>query len=239
MSSMPQIEDYSSEFEYGLDLIPWYQETFSEENVDERLHANVIMPGFTFVGKNNQEFMVNWPYSGHVNDEPYPAYRTNWTGVAIFPWRKLVNVGEENQKRWDSPNNIPLIRYADVLLMYAEAANEAYGVSTEVYHAINAVRNRAGLTDLPEGLNKNQMRIEIRRERIKEFAGEGHSFFDVRRWKTAAMDDPIFGLNHDVLDFRGMKLYTRKFEEKDYLWPIPEQEREINTKLDQNPGWDS
>lgn len=239
MSAMPQREDYSSEYDYGLDLIPWYQETFAEENVDERVHGNVIMPGFTFIGNNNEEFIVNWPYNEHANDEPYRAYRTNWTGSAIFPWRKLVNVGEENQQRWDSPNDLPFIRYADVLLMYAEAANEASGVSLDVYNAVNAVRNRAGVTDLPEGLNKDQMRIEIRRERIKEFAGEGHPFFDVRRWKTAATDDPIFGLNHDVLDFRGMKLYTRKFEEKDYLWPIPEQEREINTNLDQNPGWES
>lgn len=239
MSTMPQRINYSSEYEYGLDLIPWYQETFAEEAVDKRVHGNVIMPGFTFVGNNNEEFIVNWPYNEHANDKPYRAYRTNWTGSAIFPWRKLVNVGEENQQRWDSPNDLPFIRYADVLLMYAEAANEASGVSSEVYNAVNAVRNRAGVADLPEGLNRDQMRIEIRRERIKEFAGEGHLFFDVRRWRTASTSDPIFGLNHDVLDFRGIKLYKRVFTEKDYLWPIPEQEREINTNLDQNPGWGS
>ncbi len=239
MSAMPQREDYASEFEYGLALIPWYQETFAEESVDERVHGNVIMPGFTFIGNNNEEFIVNWPYSEHANDEPYRAYRTNWTGTAIFPWRKLVNVGEENTQRWDSPNDLPFIRFADVLLMYAEASNEASGVSPEVYNAVNTVRNRAGVANLPEGLDKDQMRTAIRRERIKEFAGEGHPFFDVRRWRTAATDNPIFGLNHDVLDFRGMKLYTRKFEEKDYLWPIPEQEREINTNLEQNPGWES
>lgn len=237
MSAMPQREEYSSEYEYGLDLIPWYQETFAEESVDKRVHGNILMPGFTFIGRNNEEFILNWPYNEHANDEPYRAYRPTWSGTALFLWRKLVNVGEENQLRWDSPNDLPFIRFADVLLMYAEAANEASGVTSDVYNAVNAVRNRAGVADLPEGLNKDQMRIEIRRERIKEFAGEGHPFFDVRRWKTAATDDSIFGLNHDVLDFRGMKLYTRKFEEKDYLWPIPEQEREINTNLDQNPGW--
>ena len=239
MSSMPKRSDYPSEYEFGLDLIPWYQETFAEEAVDKRVHGNVIMPGFTFVGNNNEEFIVNWPYSEHANDVPLRAYRTNWTGSAIFPWRKLVNVGEENQQRWDSPNNLPFIRYADILLMYAEAKNEASGVSNEVYNAVNLVRNRAGIADLPEGLTKEQMRRSIRLERLKEFAGEGHLFFDVRRWKTAATNDPIFGLNHDVLDFRGIKLYTRVFEEKDYLWPIPEQEREINENLDQNPGWES
>lgn len=237
MATMPKRSDYASEYEYGLALIPWYQTTFSD--VDKRVHGNVIMPGFTFVGNNNEEFIVNWPYNDHANDVPLRAYRTNWTGSAIFPWRKLVNVGEENQQRWDSPNNLPVIRYADVLLMYAEAKNEASGVSDEVYDAVNRVRNRAGVADLAAGLTKEQMRRSIWLERLKEFAGEGHLFFDVKRWKTAATNDPVFGLNHDVLDFRGMKLYTRVFTQKNYLWPIPEQEREINENLDQNPGWES
>jgi len=72
----------------------------------------------------------------------------------------------------------------------------------------------------------------------REFIGEGVLYFDVVRWRTASTNDPIFGLNRDVLDFRGIKLFSKVFTERDYLWPIPVQEIEINTKLSQNPGWE-
>lgn len=235
MSTMPKLSEYADDYELGLDLIPWYQAAF--ENADARLHANVIMPGETFVGNENVVYVVNWPFNEHANDEP-PAYRTNWPNEALFPWRKFVNVGEENQQRWDSPNNIPIIRYADVLLMYAEAMNESQGSSPAIIEVVNQVRERAGIVGLPTTLSQDELRRSIRIERLHELPGEGHLFFDVRRWRTAATDDPLFGLNHDVLDFRGIRAFTRVFTERDYLWPIPEQEREINPNLDQNPGWE-
>ncbi|MEQ9439587.1 MAG: RagB/SusD family nutrient uptake outer membrane protein [Cyclobacteriaceae bacterium] len=235
ISGMPELSDYADDYALGLDLIPWYQATF--ENVDERLKMNVIMPGDQFIGNENTVYVVNWPFNEHANDDP-PAYRTNWPNEALFPWRKFVNVGEENQQRWDSPNNIPIIRYADVLLMYAEAKNELQGPSVEIINVVNQVRQRAGIADLSAALSQEELRRSIRVERLHELPGEGHLFFDVRRWRLAATDDPLFGLNHDVLDFRGMKIFTRVFTERDYLWPIPEQEREINTTLDQNPGWE-
>src|SRR5699024_8836947 len=108
---------------------------------------------------------------------------------------------------------------------------------SEALAAINSVRNRAGLADISAGVSQDDLRRRIRIERLRELPGEGHLYFDVRRWGTAETDDPYIGLNHDVLDFRGEKLFTRVFTEKDYLWPIPEQERERNENLDQNPGW--
>ncbi len=56
MTTMPKRANYSSEFAYGLALIPWYQITFPVDKIDKRLHGNVIMPGFTFIGNNNEEF---------------------------------------------------------------------------------------------------------------------------------------------------------------------------------------
>lgn len=234
MSERPVLSDYPDDYELGLDLIPWYQEAF--ENADERLHTNVIMPGYTFVGNENEVYMVNWPFSDHANDD-IPAYRTNWSDLALFPWRKFVHPGEENQQRWDSPNDLPIIRYADILLMFAEAKNEAEGPSGDVFNAVNQVRDRAGIVDIPSTLSQEELRRAIRMERLRELPGEGHLYFDVRRWETAATEDPYLGLNHDVLDFRGEVLFTRTFDEKDYLWPIPEQEIERNDNLDQNPGW--
>ena len=231
-SDMPQLEDYASDYEYGLDLIPWYKTKF--ENVDKRLHANVIVPGYTFVGNDNVEFVVNWPYNEHASD-PVPAYRTNWPNVALFPWRKFVTPGEDNIMRWHSPTDIPLIRYADVLLMYAEAANEE-GMTADALAALNTVRNRAEIPEL-SGLDSDALRTAIRMERLREFPGEGILFFDQLRWRTAHTDDPVFGLNHEVLDFRGKTLWKREFTEKSYLWAIPQAEIDLNDKLTQNPGW--
>jgi hypothetical protein len=209
----------------------------NHKDVDKRLQANIIMPTDTFVGLNSQTYKVYWPYSNYANATP-PAYRIEFSGYAIYSWRKFVNTGNENTVRWDSPDDIPIIRFADVLLMYAEALNESEGPTDEVYQAVDRVRARAGLAGLPSGLDQDGMRRFIRLERYHEFPGEGLLFSDVRRWKTASTSDPVFGLNHDVLDFRGEKLFTRKFEEKYYLWPIPEAERDLNENLDQNPGWE-
>jgi len=103
---------------------------------------------------------------------------------------------------------------------------------------LRQIRERAGVEPVAPGLDQEEMRREIRLERLKEFAGEGHLFFDVRRWRTAHTDDPVFGLNHMILDFKGKDLYPRVFTEKDYLWPIPQQEIDINNNLDQNPDWE-
>ncbi|HLR38280.1 MAG TPA: RagB/SusD family nutrient uptake outer membrane protein, partial [Chitinophagaceae bacterium] len=234
MATMPNRENYSNEYEYGLDLISWYQKSF--KNADKRLNANVIMPGATFIGDENTVYKLYWPYAEHANDDP-PAYRTNWSDQALFPWRKFVNVGEENQQRWDSPNDIPIIRYADILLMYAEAKNEAEGPTAKAINAVNKVRQRAGIVGLSNGLSQEELRHHIRMERLRELPGEGHLYLDVRRWRTAHTNDPVFGLNNEVLDFRGKKIFKRVFNERQYLWPIPEQAIEINDKLEQNPGW--
>lgn len=235
VNTMPKEEDYANEVEYGAALINWYQTTFAD--VDVRAHGNVIIPGFTIVGNGNQTYMVNWPYTAHANDD-IPAYRIEFSPYALFSWRKMIMTGDANTLRSDSPIDIPLIRFADVLLMYAEAVNEAEGPTTEVYEALRQIRERAGVEPVAPGLDQEEMRREIRLERLKEFAGEGHLFFDVRRWRTAHTDDPVFGLNHMILDFKGKDLYPRVFTEKDYLWPIPQQEIDINNNLDQNPDWE-
>lgn len=237
ISTRPKRSDYDNEDDYGVVLMQWYKDNIDNKSVDKRLDANILRPLSKIVGKDNVEFQVYWPYQTYANADP-PAYRIEFSSYAIYSWRKYVTTGNDNTVRWDSPTDIPIIRYADVLLMYAEALNESKGAVSEVYDAVNLVRRRAGLADLPSGLNQDSMREYIWLERYHEFPGEGILFFDVRRWKTAATTDPIFGLNHDVLDFRGEKLFTRVFTEKDYLFPIPQAEIELNDKLTQNPGWE-
>ncbi|MBS1566380.1 MAG: RagB/SusD family nutrient uptake outer membrane protein, partial [Bacteroidetes bacterium] len=87
-------------------------------------------------------------------------------------------------------------RYAEILLNYAEALNEASGPVTDVYTYVNQVRARAGMPGLPAGLSQAQMRDRIQNERRVELCFEGHRFFDVRRWKKGAdfFNKPVTGM---------------------------------------------
>src|SRR5690606_28541144 len=88
-------------------------------------------------------------------------------------------------KAGQSYTNYIVLRYADILLMYAEANNEVSGPDESVYGAVDSVRSRAGMPLLAPGLSNEQMREAIRHERRVEFAGEGYYYNDFRRWKTA------------------------------------------------------
>lgn len=132
------------------------------------------------------------------------------------------------------PQNFPLIRLADVMLMYAESKNEAQGTPDQsVYDAVNAVRERAGMPDLPDGLTQEEMRERIRHERMIELCGEGIRYSDIRRWKIGK--DVVDGVW--MTEFTGMKIRQRGFPDHFYHWPIPQAEMDINPNLVQNPGW--
>lgn len=121
-----------------------------------------------------------------------------------------------------------IVRYADVLLMKAEAENELNGPTEVVYNAINDIRERAGTSMLPAGLTKDEMRERIRRERRIELAFEGHRYFDLKRWKIAK----------EVLNAVEDGLIVYHFEDKHYFWPIPQREIDKNNgHLVQNPDY--
>ena len=142
-------------------------------------------------------------------------------------------------------DNWPVIRYADVLLMLAEAINEATGPSVEALGYLNQVRTRAGLAPLAS-LAQAAFRTAVLKERRVELAFENHRWFDLKRTKTPAeltafmnahglqeRANPTIdrgGVAFNVLDY----VYT----DNEYLLPIPAQERIlINSKLTQNPGY--
>ncbi len=149
----------------------------------------------------------------------------------------------------------PIIRLADLYLMYVEALNEVKAVpDAEVYEYIDLVRARTGLKGVVESwrdysLNPDKpstqegMREIIRRERLNELAFEGSRFWDLRRWKLAEeyMNRPIRGLNivgPTAAEFYQVKeVYAPTFTKKDYLWPIRQSVLLKNTNLVQNLGW--
>ncbi|MBB6463160.1 RagB/SusD family nutrient uptake outer membrane protein [Flammeovirga kamogawensis] len=127
----------------------------------------------------------------------------------------------------DGNKNFMILRYADVLLMYAEAKNELNGPSAEVFNALSQVRRRVNMPDVDNTLNQEQLREEIRHERRTELAFEGLRYFDELRWKTAKND-----FENNVI------FHERNFDEnKHYWWPLPQTEIDRNPNLSQNPGW--
>ncbi|MBD0404571.1 RagB/SusD family nutrient uptake outer membrane protein [Flammeovirga sp. EKP202] len=127
----------------------------------------------------------------------------------------------------DGDRNFMVLRYADVLLMYAEAKNELSGPSGDVFNALNQVRRRVGMPDFDGSMGQDDLRNEIRHERRVELALEGLRYFDELRWKTAKDD-----FENKVI------FHERTFNEsKHYWWPIPQTEMDRNPNLSQNSGW--
>ncbi|MDD7885450.1 RagB/SusD family nutrient uptake outer membrane protein [Flavivirga sp. 57AJ16] len=207
---------------------------------DPRLEASIIRPFSLFVGRNNTTYEFRYPRD--TGNDPYPCMRTVNNTNNHYGWRKFVNVGDESAVRRHSGIDYPVIRYADVLLMYAEARNEASAAnagnaSDDLYWAVNQVRDRVDMPDIPVG-TQAEVRDLIREERMIELAAEGMFYSDFRRWYE---NDPSFNLSsldEDIFDFTGtVKLDTRRSFPGYFLYPIPEAERDLNPDLTQNPGW--
>ncbi|TKC59988.1 RagB/SusD family nutrient uptake outer membrane protein [Pedobacter hiemivivus] len=149
---------------------------------------------------------------------------------------------------WDSNLNLPLIRFADVLLMYAEAKNELGQMNSTVWdQTIKKLRQRTGFDNTGDALDlpsndPNVLREVIRNERRCELALEGLRVFDIRRWKTAetVLTQQPRGAKFDKSSgtYDYIKLPAGSFSRnRDYLWAVPRKERLLNPNLSQNPGY--
>ena len=173
-----------------------------------------------------------------------------------YMFRKFANIDDWNSQA--STIDRPLLRYAEVLLTFAEASYELNNAITdaELDMSVNLLRERgqiAKLTNAFAKANGLDMREEIRRERRVELAQEGFRYWDIIRWKTAETElvKPVLGNFYFKSEFAAATVNLtrdniilvqaasfRKFDPaKDYLWPLPINEIALNPKLDQNPGW--
>lgn len=124
--------------------------------------------------------------------------------------------------------NIPILRLADIYLVAAEAAAQQNGVTEDAYGYINTVRRRAGLSDLTEGLGKNEFIAAVLQERSWELFGEGDRWYDLTRTNTFMQVIPKAVNN---------VFPTRTPQTKHRFFPIPLDEINANPKLEQNPDW--
>ena len=141
-----------------------------------------------------------------------------------------------------------IIRYAEILLNYAEAMNEAYGPNADhgygmtAMQAVNEIRRRVGMPVLPSSLTQDGLRERIRNERRVELAFEGHRFWDVRRWMIAeeVLGSPVHGVEINkrggTFQYKKVEVEDRAFDTKMYFYPIPQSEINI-TGWPQNPLW--
>lgn len=152
------------------------------------------------------------------------------TGYSFWKFFSGSDAQDFNSTAHDGSDWVAM-RYAEVLLMYAEAVNEVDGPTADVYSAINQIRNRdnVNMPPLNAGLSKEQMRDAIRHERRIELAFEGFRYDDIKRWKIAEQK-----LN--MTQEEGV--VSRYFEKKNYHFPLPQNEININQgTLVQNPDY--
>ncbi|MEO2073108.1 MAG: RagB/SusD family nutrient uptake outer membrane protein [Zunongwangia sp.] len=250
------IDDYLMIDGLPIDKSPLYHVTFYEdvfENRDPRMTQTILEPGSTWGGR----------YDGRVeNDNPsifeVPKFQSDRRGAVTltgYYFTKYADVDAVATYNRDD-NDIHLLRYAEVLLTYAEAKFEQGTLSQEdIDSSINLLRARVGMTPMSiRALEQNGLNLgeEIHRERRIELALEGQRYFDLKRWKIAeVLGNDVKGTNIHWLpnaeaaanlrtDSEGFLIaHTgRTFDpERHYLWPIPLPQLERNPDLVQNPGW--
>jgi hypothetical protein len=272
-----------------IDASNVYDPANPSKNRDNRLKWSIYMQGDTMLHNtsktaalpyvnpkertifniySNTKFKWNWNTSkfdnvtGNIDwigflNSPWFAGATGSSGGVGYVWRKYV---DPEQYSWETKTGYILMRYADILLTYAEAKIEMNEIDATVVDAINLVRARAEQPAIKAG-SQAEMRQLIRRERGVEFAAEGLRLFDIRRWDITAkaLTGPIVGVslkqddpaatptfdNDNIPNYSSStskRLSTRaqtrvNSNVKYKLWPIPQGEIDKNKNIVQNPGW--
>ena len=204
---------------------------------DPRLNYSVYVPGDLLPNAKAYNPLPN----SATGDAVGSTFNVSPTGFTI---KKYVNADDVTTASASGINFI-LLRYAEVLLTYAEAKVELDQVDQSVYDAIDAIRQRSDvmMPKVTAGQTQVTMRDIVRHERLVELAFEGQHYFDIRRWRTAenVMPGKVNGMTY--VDTQGnlqtieVPAWTNAWQSKNYLWPIPQLERDMNTGLGQNPDW--
>ncbi len=212
-------------------------------NREMRFYQSIVYDGSTWqgdvwqsrAGGNNQ---IDLGSSSDISNTGYNARKTldesinGQTSLGIYP----------------GTSNYIFFRYAEVLLSYAEAQNEAVGPDQSVYDAVKLVRARVSLPPVPAGLSQTEMRAVIRRERRVELAFEDKRWYDIRRWEIttkgpAVLNSPEYGMRITIdpstkkLIYTPVQIFKNSFSEHMNWLPIPQGVIEQNKKLQQNPGY--
>lgn len=206
---------------YGATLILW--DLFEETD----LRRELSIASYKY---NSSDVIVNWT-DKQIVQRCCGKFRREW---------ETSSTKEKNY----TPENYPILRYADILLMLAEAENEVNSAPTDLaYECINEVRSRAGVEEL-EGLSYLEFQQAVRDERARELCFESLRKYDLVRWGiyVEAIHDRLGNATTDLrwatgTQYLGAATYASNTSEKHQFLPIPTKELDVNTKLLQNKYW--
>lgn len=223
----------------------------SYANRDYRMKASIMWDYEMSIGLTSLKstgytpfIYKTWNQAVTINGVKYTSYNTD-AAVYGYVFRKFLrNYGglgrSEGDYAW------PVMRLADVYLMYAEATNEINGPQADAIALVNKIRYRGKLPALkPEKTaSKEEFFKAIEQERIVELLGEGHRGFDIRRWRAIErVWNPPYGLGVWRIDSHGAqrdRYYQNTSEltyQQNYIFRIPPGERDRNPNLTQNKPW--
>lgn len=211
------IDDYEMTDGKPISESPLYDPANPYVDRDPRLDLTVKLPGEVWTNP-----------SGEIWAGSYTSY----TGFIAEKYVDLSRAPFSSATATATDQDYIHLRYADILLMYAEAKNEASGPDASVYTAIDEVRGRTGIemppTDQAVYNTKEKVRDYIRHERRVEFALEGQRYNDLKRWNIAHTKLPALQTPANT---------PLKFETKNYLLPFQQSELDNNPQLIQNDGY--
>jgi len=248
------LESYETINGLTIDQDPSYDAKNPFVNRDPRLRASILYPGQCwdkYADSNAwpQGYPSIIPGSGDYHADANNACKTGMN------FKKFYSNPSEFGDIWGCDRNFPILRYAEVLLSYAEAKIELGQIDQTVYDAINQVRQRAGMpmVDKSRYADAASLRTLVRRERRVEFVYEGLRRWDILRWGIAkeVMSETIWNMDGEILSSINkdgdhdvsLKPYTT-YEEvrqftvgKNELLPVPQSVIDNNEKITQNPGY--
>jgi starch-binding outer membrane protein, SusD/RagB family len=208
-------------------------------NRDPRFYATILFDGAPFKGRPVETFL---PGGKDSNEGPVSGWNATTTGYYI---RKFIDESITDPSATNQGNSPWIfIRYAEILLNYAEA-KYFLGDEATCREYINKIRSRTGVNMPPVTESGSALLTRLQHERYIELAFEEQRYFDVRRWKIAPVTNIVAGKKMIIMKNQttGVKTYTvnafnpRTFYDKNYLVPIPQSEIDKNSLLVQNPGY--
>lgn len=273
--SQSMIDSYQALDGQPIDKSDLYDPAQPFENRDPRLDASIVRPQSIFkeyVFETHPDSTETWRVENgqrveRVTNQNVTNPFASYTG---YLWRKYLSPEDFPENIQQSTIHWIYIRYAEVLLIYAEAKIENNDIDQSVLDAMNQVRARAygvdpsNTTEYPAvtAMDQAELRREVRYERKVELAYEGFRLFDIRRWGIAheVMDGILVGRprgayseidnpptidedlgyhpDYGALIDQYRSVEPREFDpDRDYLWPIPQAELDVNDEIEQNPGY--
>ena len=254
--------DYNNRFDikvgdeaHKYNIAEGYETVALHFNREPRFYANVGFDGGIWYGQGKYDDNDSWHLE--IRATRYTAVHTTdyYSPTGYYP-KKVINYQNylEGSTYYVTSYLFPIVRLADIYLLYAEAANEVNGPGPESFEYLNRIRERAGIPTVQESWDnystfpgkyntKEGLREIIHQERRIELNNESQVYWDLLRWKTAerVLSEPIQGWDISGKEpeefYQPTLIFQRQFRKRDYFTPIREYELQRNQNLMQSPGW--